>query len=470
MSLPKDALSLADLSGHTPVIVGVGREGLAMARKLATLPRPPRVMAVDGSDGAHAEAFREEFGGLIELFVVDSDDLPPELSQATLAVMSPGISPQSDLHRRIRALGIPLTSGSALFVADHRDHMVGVTGSKGKSTTTTLIHALLEGSGVRVGLGGNMGIPLQGLEESDFYAVELSSYQCHYLEASPGVVALTALFPEHLDWHGSCESYYADKLNIAGHQPRRVIAHGDDDTLREEILRRHPDLAITWVGSGHEWHLEDDGEHSWLCRGDRKLFHTGSSVVLGRHNHLNMLIAVATADATGLLDYGALETVLSEFRPLAHRLETISDPSGIVFVNDSLATNPQAASAALRSLSSPGMVWIVGGQDRGVDYQPLVAQVLESKPRHILGIPGSGEKLIGLFRSALEQAGSLGEVHLESVESMEQAVGRARELARPGDYVLLSPAAPSFGQYRDYQHRAEDFINCIRATSIEERT
>ena len=97
-------------------------------------------------------------------------------------------------------------------------------------------------------------------------------------------------------------------------------------------------------------------------------------------------------------------------------------------------------------------------------------ECLESKPRHIVGIPGSGEKLIGLFRSALEQAGSLGEVHLESVESMEQAVVRARELAGPGDYVLLSPAAPSFGQYRDYQHRAEDFINCIRATSIEERT
>ena len=112
--------------------------------------------------------------------------------------------------------------------------------------------------------------------------------------------------------------------------------------------------------------------------------------MLGRHNHQNMLMALALADATGRLELSQIEPVLSQFEGLSHRLERIPDPSGVVFVNDSLATNPQAGAAALRSLSSSGMVWIVGGQDRGVDYQPLVDQVLVSKPRHILGLPASG--------------------------------------------------------------------------------
>ena len=340
--------------------------------------------------------------------------------------MSPGIAMTSALHQAVTALSIPLTSGSALFVADYREQMVGITGSKGKSTTTTLVHAMLQGSGVDVALGGNIGIPLQGLPPAECYSVELSSFQCHYLEESPAVVGLTALFPEHLDWHGDLETYYGDKLGIVAHQPRRVIANADDVTLVHELTTRHPGLPATWVGQGHEWHLEPDGDESWLCRGEDKLFHTGSSRMLGRHNHQNMLMALALADATGRLELSQIEPVLSQFEGLSHRLERIPDPSGVVFVNDSLATNPQAGAAALRSLSSPGMVWIVGGQDRGVDYQPLVDQVLVSKPRHILGLPASGGKLLGLFREALEAAGGEGDILLDEVPDMSSAVSRAR--------------------------------------------
>jgi len=394
--------------------------------------------------------------------------LPEDCHEADVAVMSPGVAITSALHRAVSALALPLTSGSALFVAEHRDQMVGITGSKGKSTTTTLVHALLQGSGVEVALGGNMGIPLLGLPPAEHYAVELSSFQCHYLEASPAVVGLTALFPEHLDWHGDLDTYYSDKLGIVAHEPRRVIANADDVTLVHELTTRHPGLPVSWVGQGHEWHLEADGEESWLCRGEDKLFHTGSSRMLGRHNHQNMLMALALADATGRLELSQIQPVLSQFEGLSHRLERILDSTGVVFVNDSLATNPQAGAAALRSLSSPGMVWIVGGQDRGVDYQPLVDQVVASKPRHILGLPASGGKLLDRFREALEAAGGAGDILLEEVPDMSLAVSRARELAGPGDYVLLSPAAPSFGQYRDYHHRAEDFRTCIESTRKED--
>ena len=465
--MPKAPTALADLAGHKVLIVGVGREGTAVATALASLNPAPSLLALDGREGPSAEAFRVAFPD-IPLHLADAQGrIPPECRDATLAVVSPGIAITSDLHRTLRELSIPLTSGSALFVAEHREHMVGITGSKGKSTTTTLVHALLRGSGLDAELGGNMGIPLLGVRSAEFYSAELSSFQCHYLEASPRVVGLTALFPEHLDWHGDVDTYYGDKLNIVASGPERVVANSEDPILCAELARRHPDLPITWVGEGHQWHLEADGDESWLCRGDEKLFHTAKSSIVGRHNHHNMLMALAIAEATGHLELSSLEGVLEGFQGLPHRLERISDDSGVIFVNDSLATNPQAGAAALRSLSSPGMVWIVGGQDRGVDYQPLVDQVVTSRPRHILGLPASGGKLLGLFREALQSAGVAQDVLLEEVPDMAVAVRRARELAGVGDYVVLSPAAPSFGQYRDYQHRAEDFRSHIESTRKE---
>jgi len=465
--LPEAPLTVSDLAGQTVLIVGVGREGRAVASRVGTLQPDTTVLALDGREGPAADAFREDFPTVPLHLIETPGEIPSPLHKATIAVVSPGVAMTSDLHRALQGLSIPLTSGSALFVAEHAQRMVGITGSKGKSTTTTLVHALLEGSGEDVALGGNMGIPLLGLPPADVYAVELSSFQCHYLEASPRVVGLTALFPEHLDWHGDADTYYRDKLSIVAHGPETVVVNAQDPVLSHELGVRHPGLPLTWVGQGHEWHLEPDGEDSWLKRGDQKLFHTGHSRMVGRHNHQNMLMALAIAEATGRLDHGAIETVLGAFEGLAHRLERIEDDSGVVFVNDSLATNPQAGAAALRSLSSPGMVWIVGGQDRGVDYQPLVDQVVASKPRHILGLPASGEKLLGLFRDALEAEGGARDVLLEALPDMTSAVRRARELAQPGDYVLLSPAAPSFGQYRDYQHRAEDFRRAIETTRKE---
>jgi len=467
--LPKTPWVVSDLVDQCVLIAGVGREGNAMATRLLGLTNPPHILALDGAEGPQAEAFREQYGSQIDFQVVDPNaPLPPKYSSATVAIMSPGIPHTSPLHAHLLELSIPLTSGSALSVAEHHRNMVGVTGSKGKSTTATLVHALLQGSGVEAALGGNMGIPLQGLEHKPFYVAELSSYQCHYLEQSPDVVALTALFPEHLDWHGSREAYYASKLRILSGTPRTVVANADDDILVHELSTHHPHIPITWVGHGQEWHLLEDGAESWLCRGDHKLFHTSDSQLLGRHNHQNMLIALATASATGLVKEDACDRVLRNFTGLAHRLEHIEDPTGVVFVNDSLATNPNAAAAALRSLSSPGMVWIVGGQDRGVDYQLLVDQVLSSTPRHILGLPESGAKLVGLFQDALSQAGLADVVSTEVVPDMKVAVTRARALASPGDVVLLSPAAPSFGQYRDYQHRAEDFRSWIEKTRPKE--
>lgn len=465
--LPKQAPGLASLQGRTVLIVGVGREGRALADRLLTEGTAVELLALDGKDGDAAQAWRREYGDRIPLVVIDPalDPIPEPLRRADVALLSPGIPKTGELYRAVAGLGIALSSGTALFVADHAHTMIGVTGSKGKSTTSTLIHHLLVGSGVDAALAGNMGIPVQGIDPREFQVVELSSYQCSRLETSPSVVVLTALFPEHLDWHGSESAYYDDKLSLVAGDPDHVIANGDDDILRSELPKRYPDLAVTWVGTGEEWHLEaDDAGGHWLCHGATRIAHSSSLTLRGEHNLRNVLMAIAAASVTGKLDSAQVPGLLESFQPLAHRLEPISDPSGVVFVNDSLATNPQAAKAALEAFPSDQVIILLGGQDRGVDYSPLVSHIAAHPPKGVIGLPGSGAKLVALCAEALELAGARDATLLDVATSMEHAVVTARSWARPGDYVVLSPGAPSFGYYRDYEERAQDFMTWITTT------
>lgn len=457
---------LSSLQGESVLIVGAGREGVALANAVLVAGNVSWVRALDGSDGDNAKNWVSTFGDRIPLLIWDETEgaLPAELGEASIAVMSPGIPVTGALHRSVSGLGIPVTSGTALFVADRADAMVGVTGSKGKSTTTTLIHHLMTAQGSDVALGGNMGIPVQSLDTAERYCVELSSYQCRYLEASPAVCVVTALFPEHLDWHGSLDEYYRDKLNLISYNPSVIVANGDDAILRHEVTTRFPDAVVTWVGAGEDWHLEADANGSWLVGRGSRLCHSSDIPLLGRHNHQNALLALAAASAATGLDPALLAAGFAGFEALPNRLEKISDPSGLVFVNDSLATNPQATVMALRALDTTDIALIIGGQDRGVDYQPLLDEIVSTRPRVVLGLPESGAGLLEKCARALEAAGVVDQVHLEPVASMEHAVRRARALMTPGSSVVLSPGAPSFGVYRDYQHRADDFRHWITET------
>lgn len=464
--LSKDALGFASLGARAVLIVGTGREGVAVAAKLQASGAASRIVALDGNDGDSAAAWRARFGGEIPLYVIDpaTSSVPDEVAQCDIAVMSPGIAKTGELYAWVNGAGMVMTAGTAMFVADHGATMVGVTGSKGKSTTSTLIHHLLVGSGVQATLGGNMGIPVQSVEPGAHQVVELSSYQCSYLEVSPAVVVLTALFPEHLDWHGSVDQYYADKLSIVAGGPRHVVANANDPILFRELTSRYPDLEVTWVGAGQVWHTEEaQGGGVNLMKGEQVLAQGSDVALVGAHNVHNALLALAGADATGLLETASVPGSLRTFAPLPHRLQPLEDPSGIVFVNDSLATNPQATIAALGAFPADQTVIILGGHDRGVDYSPLISYLTSHPPKGIIGLPESGQTLVEMCERALGP-GARDVCHREAVGSMTQAVVLARRIAAAGDYVVLSPGAPSFGQYRDFQHRADDFIACITAT------
>ncbi len=448
-------MRLSELAGRRVLVLGTGREGLAAARAVVGLAST--VTAADDSDGASAAAWRSEWTDGVPLLIAPQPaDL---LGSVDVVIVSPGIGPRHPLRAAFTAAGIPVTSGSDLWLSQHAASTTAVTGSKGKSTTASLIHHLtgaLGGEGASV-LGGNIGLPLLDLAPAPRSIVELSSYQCQSLTVSPDVAVLTSLFPEHLDWHGSEEAYYADKLNLIGHGPRHVVINAEDARLVDTVARVHPEVFAEPVGAAGRWGLRVVRGRDWIVRGSEQILPREELALLGRHNALNACLALAAVEAAGLtVEAAAAAKALTAFRPLEHRLEPIADPSGLTFVNDSLSTSPFATIEALKAFPSPALTLLVGGRDRGVDYGPLADYLAAHPVAAVIGLPPSGPRIL----AELARSGVPG----EQAMGMADAVARARASTPAGGTVLLSPAAPSYGIYRDYADRAADFVRAIRAS------
>lgn len=443
------AVRLSDLDGRRVLVLGTGREGSAVAEALSL--RGIAVTAVDDRESEGSARFAERWGP-----VLIAPDFGSVAGSVDVIVKSPGFSPRHPFVVAAIAAGVPITSGTDLWMADNFATTTGVTGSKGKSTTAALTHHLTVAHGVDAALAGNIGVPLLGLPSAARTIVELSSYQAQSLTVSPDVVVLTALFPEHLDWHGSQQQYYDDKLNILAHGARRVIVNAEDARLVAEVERHG--VTFERVGPGAAWGLAVLDGAEWIVHHGEPIVRASGLPVRGRHNAVNAALALAAVEASGVtIDPELALAALQSFAPLEHRLEPIADPSGLTFVDDSLSTSPFAAIEALKAFGSDGVVLIVGGQDRGVDYSPLAEHLAQHPVTAVVGLPPGGRRI-------LEVIASTG-IPSEMAEDMLDAVTRARRLTAPGGTVLLSPAAPSYGIYRDFAHRAEVFRAAIAATS-----
>jgi len=424
---------LSELNGKRVIILGTGREGAAAAEYL------------DGIAGSIAATSDTPVDGF-RVPVLVSPDPGSVVAGYDIAVKSPGMSPRHPLVAYLLAAGMPVTSGTDLWMNENFATTTGITGSKGKSTTSSLVKHLTPGSV----LGGNIGIPLLALEPAARTIVELSSYQCQSLTRSPDVAVVTSLFPDHLDWHGTEEQYYTDKLNIVEHSPRVVIANGED----ERLVGRLATHDVQWVGGENRYRIADRNGVDWITRGTEPIVPRSHLKLLGRHNALNACIALAAVDAVSEISADEAAEKLSTFLPLENRLEPIADPSGLTFINDSLSTSPYAAIAALRTFAGRDITLIVGGQDRGVDYRPLAKYIASHPVAAVIGLPPSGERILG----------EIGSARTELATDMRDAVEKARALTPANGTVLLSPAAPSYGIYRDFAERAADFKRAIVAT------
>jgi UDP-N-acetylmuramoyl-L-alanine---L-glutamate ligase len=506
-----ESLRVRDLAGQRVVVWGFGTEGRAAARLLRRHVAPASLQVV--VDGNVPAELPED---LADLAVLNGADADRAIARAQVIVKSPGVSPY---HGRLSELGghAAITGGTALWFAETGGSgAIGVTGSKGKSTTTSLIAHLLSALSIPNVLAGNVGRALldvldeqltrdtpqkgsgrtygndgkdrkdrndrndrndhhddrEGLAPAEVakdltYALELSSFQSAEVRNSPEVGVLTALFPEHLDWHGSVDRYYADKANLFSYPARTrsgalarttVAANHDNPTVGDMAWPTvAPHATVTPYGSAGGITVVG----RTLLDGDGTvLIDLTDAQLPGRHNAINLAGALTALRAYGIdlrANQAALQHAAVNFVPLAHRLQPVGSLGGRLVIDDSLSTAPQAAVAALAAFDDRPVGIIVGGHDRGLDYEPLAdALAQRTTPTWVCGVPLSGERIVPLIQRALSTAGNTA-VTVQAFDDFDDAVHHAASVVPEGGIILLSPAAPSFGRFTDYRDRGMHF-------------
>lgn len=439
-------MRVADLASRRVAIWGLGREGRAAIDFLRKRhPQLPLALLDDAVDGRPPDAI----DGQVEC-VFGAERIARAIEDIDVIVKSPGVSLYRPEIRRAREKGTHVTSLLNLWFAEQHDlATICVTGTKGKSTTASLIAHMLAKLDRRAALVGNIGIPITAIDSTtaDFAVIEVSSYQAADFDGTCDVAVLTSLHPEHIDWHLSVDNYFRDKVNLLRHSRRRVI-----NGAAAEPVDRLVDGAAASVFFNNE-----NGFHS---RG-AQIF--DGSVLIGEihnpylarpHNSSNLCAALAVMSSLHIGTAEALDAAAG-FRGLPHRQEELGQLAGVLFVDDSISTIPESTIAALAVYAGRPISVIVGGYDRGVEYRELV-EAAAGAANAIICLGDSGPRIYSLARAYVSgRPERTCAVHL--AQSMDDAVSFARRVTPPGGVVLLSPAAPSYGLYRDYIERGRDF-------------
>jgi len=436
--------------GRKVLVVGLGKSGAATARYLAgagaalvlTDSRP----APGGMDEARAAAPQGEFH-------LGCFHAPQPWSQFACAVVSPGVSLDDPFVAALRQARIEILGDVELFARAAAAPVIGITGSNGKSTVTTLVGDMAAAAGLHAGVGGNLGTPALDLldPQARLYVLELSSFQLETTETLKLAAAtMLNVSPDHLDRHGSVERYIAAKARIYAHAQTAVVNRDDRAThTGAHLARRIVSFGLDVPAEGHYGMVDYQGQ-LWLAHGASRVLPLASLRIQGLHNAANALAALALADAAGITRAGSLRA-LTEFKGLPHRCEWVAEAGGVTWINDSKGTNVGASLAALQGLQGP-LLWLGGGQGKGQDFTALRGP-LKDKARAAIVF---GEDAARIER---DLGGAL---PVRRVPDLAAAVEQARQLAQPGDRVLLSPACASLDQFRNYEERGAQFAALAR--------
>jgi UDP-N-acetylmuramoylalanine--D-glutamate ligase len=445
-------------AGKRVTVVGLAREGVSLVRFLAKVGA--RVTANDRADAAALAPVLASLAGLPVNFVLGEHPLDLFLG-SDFVFVSPGVPLQIAPLARAHERGVPITSETQLFFELCPGRLIGITGSSGKTTTTTLVGEMVRAAGLTVHVGGNIGVPLlERLDQigaGDWVVLEMSSFQLERLPYSPSIAAILNVTPNHLDRHGDMESYIAAKANILRFQKPgdRAILSADDGVT----------AGLPTVEPPIWFSMQRPVDGSYLD-GDRILLRRGGSVetvcrvsdvrLRGRHNLSNVLAASAVASAVGLPSE-AMRAAIADFRGVPHRLELVAEIDGVAYYNDSIATAPERSMASLRSFEEP-IVLIAGGRDKHLPMEEWGALIRRRvKALVLLGEAGD------LIESAVLNAPGPTPPPILRAESMDEAVQLARQAASAGDVVLLAPGGTSFDMFRDFEERGERFRECVRS-------
>jgi UDP-N-acetylmuramoylalanine--D-glutamate ligase len=387
---------------------------------------------------------------------ISETELIEKIDLFDLIIKSPGIS----LYNFNIKKSDKLTSQVELFLKHYKHKTIGVTGTKGKSTTTSLIYHLLRSINIDAKIGGNMGIPVFELlindADADWYVIELSCHQLDQIKLSPHI-SILYIFPEHLDYYKSFELYKEAKLNILSHQNIHDIAIINNSMREIQMIN-----SEIWQFGNYDIN-ENRGlfyqtKNNFIFKNknfNKKLIiHEDKLQLKGKHNLLNISAALLASYLLSNFDIDKLIDYLYDFQPLPHRLEYVGKYQNIDFYNDSISTIPQSTIAALESLGNVDTL-ILGGMDRGIDYTELIDYLKKSKVRNIFCI---GELKIFLYNNLKENQ----DKNIMIFDSLEQAIDAAYKYTLPDKICLLSPAAPSYDQFKNFEDRGDKFKTFVK--------
>jgi UDP-N-acetylmuramoylalanine--D-glutamate ligase len=414
-------------AGKRYAVLGLARSGMATVETL--LASGAEVTAWDRRPGP-----RDALAGRAEI----ADPLAIDLAGFDGVVLSPGVPLNTHpIADKAREAGVPLIGDIELFAQARSDlpphKVVGITGTNGKSTTTALVHHILKTAGVPTAMGGNIGLPIlaqEPLTGGGVYVLELSSYQIDLtFSLDCDVAVLLNITPDHLDRYDSFEAYAASKARLFEMQSRGWAVIATDDSLTQEIAR-HRAVQLTCVSM--------DDYSKWQCHWP---------TLQGPHNRQNAAAAIAVAKELGI-GWPTIEVALASYPGLPHRMERVAERNGVLFINDSKATNPASTAPALAAY--PRVHWICGGLPKGDDLDECAPHFGHVVAAYTIGEAGPR------FAEILEP-----HMPVERCEMLCEAVQRAIAAARPGEVVLFSPACASFDQFRDYEQRGDSFRKLV---------
>ncbi len=444
-----------DVKGKRVLVVGLGKSGVASALFLEK-----RGARVTVSDAKSEEQLRHEIPLLLDhgITVETGQHGERTFRDQDLIVISPGVPFDVPQLVQARALGIPVIGEVELAARFLKGKIVAITGSNGKTTTTTLAGEIIAGGGLKVLVGGNIGTPAITFVESStddtWVVLEISSFQLETIETfHPRIAVVLNVTPDHLDRHHSFENYAAAKLRIFENQTPKdfAVLNADNEPCIE--MASAAKASVYWFSRLKEISngaFVRGGSIVWRdSGGDREIMPTEEISLKGAHNLENVLAAVCVGMLAGV-EPTEIRRAVSEFKAVEHRLEYVATVRGVEYYNDSKATNVDATIKALESF--PGRIHLIlGGKDKGSDYSVLNA-LLKERVKRVYTIGAAAAKIESQVQGT----------EIASVGTLENAVKSASESATPGDVVLLAPACASFDQFDSYEQRGRIFKDLVR--------
>jgi UDP-N-acetylmuramoyl-L-alanine---L-glutamate ligase len=441
-------MRLSEITHMTVAIWGGGRDGRAAAERC--IAQDCDVVLV--SDTPDTDTASQHTAHELDIPLIAGNQLAS--LNANFVIRSPGISRYRQEVEQLAQRGIRSSNLLALWLADQpASRIIGVTGTKGKSTTATMIEQLVSSTGRSVALAGNIGIPVtQIADDIDTVVLEVSSYQASDCTTSPAIGVLTALGEDHITWHGSLQQYHHDKTNLFAHtELTKMVFHSDDDIVMQSLMN---------IGADTRRFVSPLPIHEILERSRM----TGVYERMGNTTfprNLALAIHAAYALEPSLTAEHILDAI-ENFEPLPSRQHNIGSVRGVHFIDDALASNPLATIAAIERFTDAPLIVIIGGQDRTVDYSDLI-EVLNSQ-EHVTAVVLLGEPNDALA-SRIESL--LHKCHRVLTHDVQDAVRIALSLATPGSNIILSPAAPTPSHLGDYTHRSDAFHKAmVQASSL----